>query len=315
MSIRLIRPGALTLVVDGGRPRTRALGIPVGGPADTPALAIANRLVGNPPDTAALEITLAGPSLVTNEPVGLAFFGAPFVIRRDDEVIPSGSSFVLKPGQTLDIGGTPRNCRGYLAVVGGFDVPMVMGSRTGFAPLKTGALLPCSPSTIPGRTLPASTFPDLTACLLGDISLEIPGILRCLPGPQADWFDEVFWNQDYRVSPAGNRMGVRLLGTPLNRPTRELVSEAVAPGAVQITNDGLPIVLGVDGQTIGGYPKIAHVISEDLPMLGQLRPGDNIRFWKLNEAEVDAINDHYDRRRAELEAFLTKAFRLPPEIV
>ena len=106
--------------------------------------------------------------------------------------------------------------------------------------------------------------------------------MRVLDGPQRDWFfDDLFFTQLYTVSPASNRMGVRLKGDPLHRRAGELVSEAVAPGAVQVTNDGLPVVLGVDGQTIGGYPKVAHVIRADLDRLAQLRPGEAVRFVRV----------------------------------
>lgn len=313
MSLRLLRPGLFTLVVDGGRPRTRGLGVPVGGPADAPAMSIANRLVGNPPDAASLEITLVGPKLVCTHPVGLALFGAPFTVKRDDEDIPAGSSFTLKPGQTLDIGAVRSQheyCRAYLAVVGGFLTPEVLGSRTGFAPLAADAELPCAESTVRGRSLPAAAFAELTAVLLERPSSELAGGLRCLPGPQADWFDDSFWGREYRVSPAGNRMGLRLLGEPLDRPPRELVSEAVAPGAVQITNDGLPVVLGVDGQTIGGYPKIAHVLTDEMPWLGQLRPGSLVMFRRVTEEEAEALAAQYAERRRALDAYLDRALRL-----
>ncbi len=318
MSIRLLRPGLFTLVVDGGRPRTRGLGVPVGGPADAPAMAVANRLVGNPPAAAALEITLVGPKLVCTHPVGLALFGAPFTVKRDGEEITAGSSFTLRPGQTLDIGGVRaahEYSRAYLAVVGGFQTPEVLGSRTGFAPLAADAELPCVESTVRGRTLPNSMYAGLTLCLLG-YKLE-SGALRCLLGPQADWFDDTFWGrQVYQVAPASDRMGVRLtifegLGVPLQRPPRELVSEAVAPGAVQITNDGLPIVLGVDGQTIGGYPKIAHVLTDELPTLGQLRPGHPVMFRRVTEEEAEDLAKKYAERRKALDEYLDRAIPRP----
>ncbi|HEX4610567.1 MAG TPA: hypothetical protein VH092_20425, partial [Urbifossiella sp.] len=114
------------------------------------------------------------------------------------------------------------------------------------------------------------------------------GILRALPGPQLDWFTgDRFFQQEYRVTPASNRMGLRLAGEPLGRRPGELVSEAVAPGAVQVANDGLPIVLGVDGQTIGGYPKVAHVIRADLDRLAQIRPGDRVRFVRVTWEEAE----------------------------
>jgi antagonist of KipI len=128
--------------------------------------------------------------------------------------------------------------------------------------------------------------------------------LRALDGPQRDWFaDDAFFTQTYEVTPASNRMGLRLKGKPLARRSGELVSEAVAPGAVQVTNDGQPVVLGVDGQTIGGYPKIAHVIRADLDRLAQLRPGDRLQFVRvsLDEAAVAA-----QERTAFLKEWLTR---------
>jgi allophanate hydrolase subunit 2 len=132
----------------------------------------------------------------------------------------------------------------------------------------------------------------------------VDSVLRVLDGPQRDWFpDDTFFTRCYVVSPASNRMGVRLTGAPLARKPGELVSEAVAPGAVQVTNDGLPIVLGVDGQTIGGYPKVAHVIRADLDSLAQLRPGDRVRFVRTSPDEADAAAR---ARAAFLNAWLTR---------
>jgi 5-oxoprolinase (ATP-hydrolysing) subunit C len=298
MSLRVLSPGAFSLVVDGGRPRTRGLGVPVGGPADSASLALGNALVGNPPFTPALEITLAGPTLVADADTGICVFGAPFQVGRDADSIPVGHTFTLRAGQTLRIGGTPTWCRAYVCVPGGFRVPLVLDSGTGFNPVRAGDVLPCGTSHLPGRGLAwaqaagHSSLPDPDAAVS---SVEAPAapshgphILRCLPGPQAEWFDETFFSHTYRVTPASDRMGVRLDGPPLARAARELVSEPVAPGAVQITNDGKPIVLGVDGQTIGGYPKLAHVVSADLDALGQLRTGDAVRFRLVTESEAEA---------------------------
>jgi allophanate hydrolase subunit 2 len=125
-----------------------------------------------------------------------------------------------------------------------------------------------------------------------------------LDGPQRDWFtDGGFFTQLYEVTPASNRMGLRLAGEPLFRKPGELISEAVAPGAVQVTNDGRPVVLGADGQTIGGYPKIAHVIRADLDSLAQLRPGDRVRFVRVMPADAEAAAAE---RTAELRAWLAR---------
>jgi antagonist of KipI len=169
----------------------------------------------------------------------------------------------------------------------------VLGSRTGLEPVKAGDVLECGSSHLPGRGL-------LAGGTLADAS---GSAVRVLPGPQADWFDDAFFRHVYRVTPASNRMGLRLDGPPLVLPKRELVSEPVAPGAVQITNDGKPIALGVDGQTIGGYPKVAHVISADLDLLGQLRPGDEVRFVRVTEGEAEVAAAE---RRVELRRWLRR---------
>jgi allophanate hydrolase subunit 2 len=128
--------------------------------------------------------------------------------------------------------------------------------------------------------------------------------LRALPGPQADWFDlPAFFGPPFTVTPASNRMGLRLKGEPLHRRPGELVSEPVGPGAVQVVNDGQCIVLGVDGQTIGGYPKVAHVIAADLDRLGQLRPGQAVRFESANIAVAEAS---YRERAAKLREWVVR---------
>ena len=152
---------------------------------------------------------------------------------------------------------------------------MILGSPSALAPIRRDDLLPCATSALKPRSGNAPAQRNST-------------VIRVLPGPQANWFvDRQFYEQIYTVAGASDRMGVRLHGTPLSRPSRELVSEAVAPGAVQITNDGLPVILGVDGQTIGGYPKIAHVIRADLDLVGQLRPGSTIRFEEVTMEQAE----------------------------
>ncbi len=293
MSLRVLHPGALSLVVDAGRPHTRALGVPHGGAADRLSLALGNALVGNEPLAAALEIALTGPRLRAEADLACVVFGAPFDIASSRQTVRSGTTFTLHTGEELHIGGTPRGLRAYLCVRGGLQTPMVLGSRSGLDRVKTDELLPCVPGHIHRRFL-REAGPELA-----DVY-----VLRVVAGPQADWFRaEEFYDQEFTIAPASNRMGLRLQGRPLTVPARELVSEPVAPGVVQVTRDGQCIVLGVDGQTIGGYPKLAHVIRADLDRLGQLRPGNRVRFALVPLA--DAITLDW-QAQAQLRAWLVR---------
>ena len=277
MSLRVLEPGLHTLVVDFGRPQWRSLGVPLGGAADRWSLAMGNALVGNRADAAALEISLTGPILEATCELGCILYGAPFALSSESQTLLHGKTFTLQAGERLRIGGTSRGMRCYLCVAGGFDSELILGSRTRLQPIQAGEELGCTPSRIAARFL--HTEPR--------IDNDTP-VLRVLPGAQAAWFEpQAFTSHEYTVTPASNRMGLRLRGPTLAIPPRELISEPVCPGAVQVTRDGQCILLGVDGQTIGGYPKIAQVISADLDQLGQLRPGQAIRFvWvTLEEAE------------------------------
>jgi 5-oxoprolinase (ATP-hydrolysing) subunit C len=287
MSLTVVEPGLYSLLVDAGRPTARHLGMPLGGAADHAAFAFANHLLGNSADSVALELTMSGPTLRAERPTACAMFGAPFhaAIANKGRVEPGGT-FNLDAGDVLKIGGTPCGVRGYLAVVDGFDTPTILQSRSALEPISVGQSLMCAESHVRGRALPFAMLP-------------CESVLRVLPGPQHDWFFEAntFFDSQYEVLPASNRMGVRLRGAKLERRPGELVSEAVAPGAVQITNDGQPIVLGVDGQTIGGYPKIAHVIRADCDRLAQLRPGSSVVFRLVSEDDAQRA---WDQRIAQL---------------
>jgi 5-oxoprolinase (ATP-hydrolysing) subunit C len=279
MSLRVRDAGLLSLLVDRGRSRTRHLGVPLGGAADCAALALGNALVGNEPGAVALEVTLSGPVVEALEPTACVVFGAAFLSTINNHPIDPGTTFTLKSGDVLRVGGAASGARGYLCVAGGFSAPEVLGSRSALEPIRTGDELSCRASRIEGRSLPDEARPRPAAGIVR---------VRVLDGPQHDWFlDGAFFAQEYEVSPASNRMGIRLKGAPLTRKSGELISEAVAPGAVQVTNDGLPVVLGVDGQTIGGYPKVAHVIRADLDLLAQLRPGERVRFDRVSPEKAE----------------------------
>jgi biotin-dependent carboxylase-like uncharacterized protein len=295
MSLRILDPGWATYLVDYGRPGSRSLGVPVGGAADRCSLSLGNGLVGNPPDAAALEITLSGPRLQAGCELACVIYGAPFALHCDSQRLTNGKTFTLQPGEEVRIAAASQGMRAYVCVSGGFLEPEILHSRSSLEPLTAGRELACRSGAIGGRWMLASPA-DIQrggVCRAGVV-------LRTLAGPQADWFDlEELYAQEFRVAEASNRMGVRLRGEPLIVPERELVSEPVAPGAVQVTPDRQCIVLGVDGQTIGGYPKIAHVISADMDVLGQVRPGDRVRFTGISLEEAATVYLEKQRRLHE----------------
>jgi antagonist of KipI len=303
-TLELLAPGLCTLVVDLGRPSARSLGVPVGGAADRLSLAVGNALVGNPPGAAALEFALAGPSLQATCPIAAVVFGAPFDVGADGRPLTTGTTFTLWPGETLRVGGTPRGLRAYLCVRGGLLSPVVLGSRSSLEPLRAGAEVPCLAGTIHGRSVRIPADGDTHRDYLAGVA-QPPLRLRALAGPQTDWFapDEFFGGPQFTVGAAADRMGLRLLGEPLRLPTRELVSEPVCPGSVQVTRDGRCVLLGVDGQTIGGYPKVAQVIAADLDLVGQLRPGDRVWFERVETGDAER---EYRRRRAALREWLVR---------
>ncbi len=301
MSLLVLDPGIDSRIVDLGRPRTRSLGVSVGGAADRRSLALGNALVGNPDDAAGLEIALKGPRLRAEQEVGCVLFGAPFEITRDGYPIEPGDTFTLHVGEELRIGGARCGWHAYLCVRHGFDVPKILASSSALDALRGGERLVCAPSRIHRRYCAEITPHHPDVCML-----------MVLPGLQASWFDEAeFFRQIFTVTPASNRMGVRLTGTPLAMPTREMISEPVCPGSVQVTRDGQCIVLGVDGQTIGGYPKIAQVIQPHLNLLGQARPGQQLKFVKstmpvaleTGRTMRDTLDQWTRRLRLSLDAF------------
>jgi antagonist of KipI len=282
-----------TLVVDYGRPTWRSFGVPVGGAADRSALALGNALVGNAADAAALEISLAGPTLVANAPLACVVYGAAFDLACEERTLRAGKSFTLEAGEELRIGGTRENVRGYFCVRGGLEISPVLGSRSSLEPLHGGERLACQSSRTPARWFSHAFLCD-----------SDPRILRTIPGRQANWFsDQHLFGRSFSVSGDSDRMGLRLRGDALVVPDRELVSEPVCPGSVQVTRDGQCIVLGVDGQTIGGYPKIAQVIAADLDKLGRLRPGDEVTFQSVSLEIAESL---YRRKQEELRAWILR---------
>jgi 5-oxoprolinase (ATP-hydrolysing) subunit C len=292
MSLLVLEPGPCSLVVDLGRPKHRSLGVPMGGAADRAALMQGNALVGNDPGAAALEFALAGPTLESATDLGCVVFGAPIQVDVNGKGVSAGTTFNLHQGNVLKIGTTSVGMRAYLCVRGGLQAKEILGSQSGLEPLNKGDRLRCKASTI--------GFRSLAEPIMSTMNSNEVVTLRVIDGPQADWFDvDQFSSSIFSVSPSSNRMGMRLQGPALDRPQKELVSEAVCPGAIQVVNDGQCIILGVDGQTIGGYPKIATVISADLDVLGQLRPGQRVRFERVTLEQAESLLQQRNQRLKE----------------
>jgi len=282
-------PGSFTTVQDKGRFGYQKMGVPVSGVLDTFAGTVANLLVGNPEESAVLEITVAGPRLECLREIDVALAGAEMGATLNKQPVPCWESFRVSPGDILKIQQVKSGCRAYLAVSGGIDVPEVLGSRSTYVggklggyqgrPLKKGDILRCGEGgflDVP-RRIPSAWIPRYSPEIL----------LRAIPGPQDDYFHEEglvrFFQTEYRISTNANRMGYRLQGPSI--PQREnmpasIISDPSISGSVQIPADGQPIILLVE-QTMGGYTKIATVISTDIPRIAQAIPGNCVRFEEV----------------------------------
>jgi allophanate hydrolase subunit 2 len=282
MGFRVLKAGAESLLVDLGRPGCRSLGVPVSGAADRRCHLLGNALLGNPEQAASLEIALAGPVLEATAEHHCVLVGAPFPFWLDGRPGEVGRTFQVKAGDVLEVGTSPRGLRCYLCVRGGFEAAVVLGSRSAFSPIRPGQELTCPASWARSRFVPELCWlrPDL-------------GRLRLVPaGEQAAGLV----GRVFRVSPALSRMGLRLTGGDWAAPALGLLSEPVCPGTVQLAGQGQLIVLGVDAQTIGGYPRVGQVIRADLDQLGQLRPGDGVEFAAVTLEQAEAAGREAERQ-------------------
>ena len=287
--IHVQSPGLLTTVQDLGREGFGPLGVSPSGAADPISLRIGNRLVGNPESAAGLEMTLLGGTFLFPQPATIALTGSDFGATLDGVPLTPWNSTEVSAGQTLRVGSTRSGARCYLSLYGGIMVNPFLGSASthllsglgGYQgrALRKGDVLRLGREIAPfrKRTVDAQSLEPLAP----------RKILRVTAGPQSDWFPQsslrAFYENTYRVAEESNRMGLRLEGHSITREsTDEMITEGVSLGAIQITASGLPIILFVEQQTTGGYPKIANVISADLHSLGQLRPRDEIRFEQVS---------------------------------
>jgi biotin-dependent carboxylase-like uncharacterized protein len=278
--IEVLRPGPLATVQDLGRPGYAHLGVGRSGAADRAGLRLANRLVGNPETAAGLEITLGGFAARFDARAVVALTGAPAPARLAGRTAAPYGPVEVGPGDVLELGPPERGVRTYLAVRGGIDVPAVFGSRA------TDLLGGIGPSALAaGTRLPVGTgtagFPIVDLAPMPELPTELTLPVRA--GPRADWFAagalDLLGSRPYEVTPDSNRVGVRLSGPPLRHAgARELPTEGLVEGALQVPPSGQPIVMLADHPVTGGYPVIAVVDEAAIPLAAQGRPGDRIRF-------------------------------------
>jgi biotin-dependent carboxylase-like uncharacterized protein len=266
--IRVISPGLQTTVQDLGRFGWTHYGVSASGAADALALRAANLLVGNAENAAALEMTLAGPSLEFEKAATIAIAGSDFGAG-----LPLWTAIEVAAGQIVRFGATRSGARACLAVRGGLAVPRTMGSASvhvmtgvGGRPLRAGDTIAIGDAGV--RRARSGAAPPFA----------IEGPLRVTPGPQEDRFAGELYTGAYTVTEESNRMGLRLRGPAIPSPPGGMLTEGVPLGAVQVPPDGQPIILFVEHQTTGGYPKPANVISADFWRLGQLRPRATVAF-------------------------------------
>lgn len=300
----VIDPGLSTTVQDAGRTGYREWGVPPGGAFDRGAARLANALVGSDPDRAVLELTLLGGTYEARCDLALALAGAPMeakVVAPDhsERILHIPLSWSLRKGERLILGRATEGARAYLAVRGGWQTRPRLGSRSSEVRLRAGEVLPAEPGSIPTRHLADSHwFPPAAEPF------------HIIDGPDANAEDplSVWTDCRFRVGSRSDRMGLRLEGDPIAitaSPGR--LSAPVAPGAVQLAGGQL-ILLGVAGGTMGGYPHVAHVISADIDRLGQLRPGDLIRFRGVTLDEARRADDAMRRAlRVRLNRIATAA--------
>lgn len=315
-ALKVVAPGMHTTIQDLGRYGYQAFGVPVSGALDIANHRLANRIVGNADDAPTLEILFQGPTLevmADSVRVGLAGAGVEIELMGDrPRGLGGWRSVRMRRGQVFRVGRLGEAACGYLAVEGGFSVERCLGSASTYArggfgglegrALQAGDLVPLSRERAPDRTEVGLAEPPPSG-------RERP--IRLVLGPQQDHFTEAalqrLVSEEFIVSKHSDRMGMRLDGPPLaHRDGYNIVSDGIATGAIQVPGSGQPILLLADHQTTGGYPKIATVISADIPVVGRRRPGDAIRFTAVDVAEAERL------RREEEADFQALVARLAP---
>lgn len=302
--LKIIKNGLQTSIQDLGRIGFQKYGVIASGAMDTYSHRVANLLVGNKENEATIEITLIGPVIHFEEDAFIALCGGDLSPAINGQPIHMWQTTAVPKDSVLSFGAPRSGCRAYLAIAGGIDVPHIMGSKSTYLRAAIGGFQ--------GRTLQAGDFikagpisRERSSSLLEAIiskpvwRIQAPSyfdepVVHMMPGRQFELFDDNskkrIFTESFVVSSHSDRMGYRLEGSPLAlAEPKELISEAVAFGSIQVPSDGNPIVLLADRQTTGGYPKIGQVASADLPLIAQLKAGDRIRFKEISLEEAQRL--------------------------
>lgn len=314
-------PGVLTTIQDEGRYGYEQFGMSPAGPMDGTAFRTANILVGNPEGESALEATVLGPALRFDQDNVIAVTGADMAPALNGQPCPMYQAVSVKAGDQLKLGAAKTGCRAYIAFAGGLDVPPVMGSRATALQNKVGGYQgrKLAKGDAVGFRTPNPSLPlPRTAPVPAPAGREVT--IRVILGPQDDMFTkeglDTFLSQPYTVSKDFDRMGCRLEGPVIQHKTDgNIISDGMVTGAIQVPTSGQPIIMLTERQTVGGYTKIATVVSTDLPLVGQRKTGDVIRFQAVSVEEAHRAWRETNRELEELKANLDRPRPVQPQLV
>ncbi|OFI06958.1 KipI antagonist [Clostridium acetireducens DSM 10703] len=316
--LKIINAGLFTTIQDKGRIGYQQFGMSTAGAMDEFSLKVGNILLGNDEYEGALEITMVGPQIEFNTSTVIVITGANISPKLNNNSIPMWHSIKVKKGDVLSFGGAKSGCRSYICFAGGIDVPKVLGSKSTYVKAAIGGFkgralksgdeinlvkINKSLDHIANRTIPENFIPKYFK------NHEI----RLILGPQHESFSkeeiEKFLNSEYEISNQADRMGYRLSGPEIKHiKGADIISDGIALGSVQIPGHGMPIIMMADRQTTGGYTKIATIISTDIPVLGQAKPGDKIKFKNITIEEAHEVLRNYNNLFKNIKKSIYKKF-------
>jgi biotin-dependent carboxylase-like uncharacterized protein len=303
MTIRILKPGLQTTVQAGPRSGMRHLGVPASGAADMLSLALANKLVGNAPASAALETTLTGVSLLFQVDTFVAVAGARAVIELNGDLVGQHRTVAVRAGDEFMVGPAIAGARNYVAIAGGIAVDEILGSASTYLPAGLGGFAGRALSG--GDVIPLQPISSAPSATQTPLEFQPPAptswALRACPGAEIELLDadnaRRLFDTNFSIGMRADRMGLQMEGPRLDVASAgRMPSAAVFPGTIQCPEDGQPFILSVDAQTTGGYPRVAQVARADRHLIGQLRPGNHVRLLRREpEAAIEDVRNliHY----------------------